>query len=84
MRTQTYFRSCSNGRDLNSADHKSHVSIFPISSAQLAHTNVMQQMAFSAIGDYNGGVCPKSHPVAIVSVFTKFFYDTTQVKGFNH
>lgn len=83
MRTQTYFPSCWNGRDLDSADHKSHVSICPISSVQLAHTNLMQQMAFPAIGDYNGGVCPKSHPVAIVSVFTEFFYNTRQVKDFN-
>ncbi|OBT60510.1 hypothetical protein VE03_10148 [Pseudogymnoascus sp. 23342-1-I1] len=64
MRTQTYFPSCWNGRDLDSADHKSH-------------------MAFPAIGDYNGGVCPKSHPVATVSVFTEFFYNTRQVKDFN-
>ncbi|KAK4084891.1 hypothetical protein Purlil1_10111 [Purpureocillium lilacinum] len=40
-------------------------------------------MAFPAIGDYNGGVCPESHPVAIVSVFTEFFYNTRQVKDSN-
>ncbi|KAJ6441360.1 pantothenate transporter liz1 [Purpureocillium lavendulum] len=40
-------------------------------------------MAFPAIGDYNGGVCPESHPVAIVSVFTEFFYNTRQVTDFN-
>lgn len=43
----------------------------------------MLQMAFPAIGDYNGGVCPESHPVAIVSVFTEFFYNTRQVKDSN-
>lgn len=40
-------------------------------------------MAFPAIGDYNGGVCPESHPIAIVSVFTEFFYNTRQVTDFN-
>lgn len=28
MRAQTYFPSCWNGRDLDSADHKSHVCVF--------------------------------------------------------
>ena len=36
-------------------------------------------MAFPAIGTYNGGVCPESHPVAIVSVFTEFFHNGRQV-----
>ncbi|KYK56567.1 uncharacterized protein DCS_03567 [Drechmeria coniospora] len=40
-------------------------------------------MAFPAIGDYNTGVCPKSHPIAILSVFLEFFYDTGAVKDFN-
>jgi hypothetical protein len=40
-------------------------------------------MAFPAIGDYNGGVCPESHPIAIASVYTEFFYNTRQVTDFN-
>lgn len=34
-------------------------------------------MAYPAIGDYNGGVCPPSHPTAIFSIFYEFFYDTS-------
>lgn len=34
-------------------------------------------MAFPAIGAYNGGVCPSTHPVAIYSVFYEFYYDTS-------
>jgi hypothetical protein len=34
-------------------------------------------MAFPAIGDYNTGVCPQSHPTAIFSIFLEFFYDTS-------
>ena len=34
-------------------------------------------MAFPAIGDYNTGVCPESHPVAIISIFLEYFYDTS-------
>jgi hypothetical protein len=41
-------------------------------------------MAFPAIGDYNGRVCPESHPIAIVSVFIEFIYNTRQVTNFNH
>lgn len=40
-------------------------------------------MAFPAIGDYNTGVCPESHPVAIFSVFFEFFYDTAAIENFN-
>ncbi|OAQ93330.1 WSC domain-containing protein [Purpureocillium lilacinum] len=64
MRAETFFPSCWDGKNLDSASHKSHV-------------------AFPAIGDYNTGVCPQSHPVAILSVFFEFFYDTGAVKDFN-
>ncbi|OAQ98100.1 hypothetical protein LLEC1_00784 [Akanthomyces lecanii] len=62
MRMQVYFPSCWDGKNLDSDDHKSH-------------------MSFPAIGDYNSGVCPQSHPVAVVSVFNEFYYNTRQVKG---
>ncbi|OAA43439.1 hypothetical protein BBO_04582 [Beauveria brongniartii RCEF 3172] len=62
MRTQVFFPSCWDGKNLDSADHKSH-------------------MSFPSIGDYNSGVCPESHPVATVSVFNEFFWNTRQVQG---
>jgi len=31
-------------------------------------------VAYPAIGDFNFGVCPKSHPVAIFSLFFEFFF----------
>ncbi|KAJ4147446.1 hypothetical protein LMH87_001963 [Akanthomyces muscarius] len=62
MRMQVYFPSCWDGKNLDSHDHKSH-------------------MSFPGIGDYNSGVCPESHPVAIVSVFNEFYYNTRQVQG---
>ncbi|CAI6013883.1 hypothetical protein V2G26_003837 [Clonostachys chloroleuca] len=40
-------------------------------------------VAFPAIGDYNTGVCPPSHPVAIFSVFFEFFYDINAIQDFN-
>lgn len=40
-------------------------------------------MAFPAIGDYNTGVCPESHPIAIYSVFLEFFYNTGAIQDFN-
>jgi len=33
-------------------------------------------VAYPAIGDFNFGVCPESHPVAIFSLFYEFFFDT--------
>ncbi|KEY67800.1 hypothetical protein S7711_04113 [Stachybotrys chartarum IBT 7711] len=64
MRAETFFPSCWDGRNVDSADHKSH-------------------MAFPAIGEFNTGVCPQSHPVAILSVFYEFFYDTDAIQDFN-
>ncbi|KAL2819869.1 hypothetical protein BDW59DRAFT_164902 [Aspergillus cavernicola] len=33
-------------------------------------------MAYPAMGDYNKGVCPESHPVAIFSLFMEFLFNT--------
>ncbi|PYH44782.1 DUF1996 domain-containing protein [Aspergillus saccharolyticus JOP 1030-1] len=57
LRSQVFMPSCWDGKNLDIADHKSH-------------------MAYPAIGDYNKGVCPKSHPVAIYSIFLEFFFNT--------
>ncbi len=40
-------------------------------------------MAFPAKGDYNFGVCPESHPKAVLSVFFEFFYDTGAIQDPN-
>jgi len=64
MRAEVYFPSCWDGQNLDSVDHKSHVS-------------------YPAIGDFNGGVCPESHPVALFSIFFEFFFDTSTYKDFN-
>jgi len=58
LRAEAYFPSCWDGKNLDSPDHKSHVS-------------------YPAIGDFNFGVCPESHPVAIFSIFYEFFFDTS-------
>ncbi|BCS21423.1 DUF1996 domain-containing protein [Aspergillus puulaauensis] len=57
LRSQVFFPSCWDGRNLDSTDHKSH-------------------MAYPEVGDYNKGVCPKSHPVAIFSIFMEFIFNT--------
>jgi len=64
MRSQVYFPSCWDGKNLDSPTHMSHVS-------------------YPAIGDYDGGVCPQSHPVALMSIFYEFFFDTSSYKDFN-
>jgi hypothetical protein len=40
-------------------------------------------MSFPAKGDYNGGVCPESHPIAIIQLFYEFFFDTTPFDDLN-
>ncbi|KAE8144702.1 hypothetical protein BDV25DRAFT_171181 [Aspergillus avenaceus] len=35
-----------------------------------------RHMAYPVIGDFNKGICPETHPVAIYSIFLEFFYDT--------
>lgn len=44
---------------------------------------ISSQMAFPAGGQYDSGVCPQSHPIAIVSVFFEFFYNNRQVAAEN-
>ncbi|KAJ0416203.1 hypothetical protein BJY00DRAFT_304305 [Aspergillus carlsbadensis] len=46
---------------------------FPSSSPG---SDPVPQMAYPAIGDYNVGVCPESHPVAIFSLFVEFLFNT--------
>jgi len=41
--------------------------------------NHKSHVAYPAIGDYNGGVCPESHPVALFSIFFEFFFDTSKL-----
>ncbi|KFX89425.1 hypothetical protein O988_00501 [Pseudogymnoascus sp. VKM F-3808] len=43
----------------------------------------MQHVAYPAIGAYDSGVCPESHPKAIFSLFYEFFYDTSPFTDFN-
>ncbi|KAF1735720.1 hypothetical protein CRV24_004646 [Beauveria bassiana] len=89
MRTQVYFPSCWDGKNLDSPDHKSHASTeprrvyihTPTTRHPVTNTPPFHQMSFPSIGDYNGGVCPESHPVATVSVFNEFFWNTRQVQG---
>jgi hypothetical protein len=40
-------------------------------------------MAYPAIGDYNFGVCPPFHPVAIFSIFYEFSFDTSPFTDFS-
>lgn len=39
--------------------------------------NHKSHVAYPAIGDFDGGVCPQSHPVALLSIFYEFFFDTS-------
>ncbi|KAL7410277.1 WSC-domain-containing protein [Mrakia frigida] len=56
QRLQINFPSCWNGVDLDSTDHKSHMS-YPIQNV-------------------DGGDCPDSHPIQLVSLFYEFVYQT--------
>ncbi|UKZ67872.1 uncharacterized protein TrAtP1_009031 [Trichoderma atroviride] len=49
----------------------------------LDSTTHKSHVAFPAIGAYNTGVCPQSHPKAILSVFYEFFYDTGSIQNYN-
>jgi len=60
IRAEVYFPSCWDGKNLDSPDHKSH-------------------MSYPGIGDFNGGVCPESHPVALFSIFFEFFFETAHL-----
>ncbi|RYP04221.1 hypothetical protein DL764_004611 [Monosporascus ibericus] len=66
IRSQVTLPSCWNGRDLDSPNHKSHMS-YPD----------------PRYGDYNGGVCPESHPIALITIFYEFFFNTAKYNDRN-
>jgi len=49
----------------------------------LDSANHMSHVAYPEKGDYNGGVCPKSHPVALLSIFFEFFFDVSAYNDIN-
>jgi hypothetical protein len=76
--SQVTFPPCWDGQNLDSSDHKSHVRRVPAISPQSDPRPLTANRWLSrAIGDYNGGVCPQSHPHAITQIFYEFFYDTS-------
>lgn len=58
LRSQVFFPSCWDGKNLDSPDHKSHMA-YPIES-------------------YNGGSCPSTHPVHMISLFYEIIWDTNK------
>ncbi|KZV96135.1 hypothetical protein EXIGLDRAFT_559326, partial [Exidia glandulosa HHB12029] len=61
LRAQVFFPSCWDGVNIDSANHKDHVS-YPT-----GHYT----------GDFGGGVCPTTHPIGLISLFFEFFFDTS-------
>ncbi|RYP70258.1 hypothetical protein DL771_005561 [Monosporascus sp. 5C6A] len=47
--------------------------------------DIRSQMCYpdSRYGVYNGGVCPKSHPIAVITIFYEFFLNTSKYKDRN-
>lgn len=60
VRAQVYFPSCWDGVNLDSPNHYSHMS-YPDPNLP---------------GSYNGGTCPSSHPVQMISIFFETIYQT--------
>lgn len=63
IRSVLTFPTCWDGVNLDSADHKSHIS-YPVEPS-------------SDIFDYDGGVCPDSHPVRIPQVMYEVMWDVS-------
>jgi len=40
-------------------------------------------VAYPAIGNYNGGICPQTHPKAIFSIFYEFYFETGNYTDIN-
>ena len=62
LRAQVFFPQCWDGKSLDSADHKSH-------------------MSYPAGTIYNGGNCPSTHPVHMISIFFEILYDTARFEN---
>jgi hypothetical protein len=46
--------------------------------------NHKDHVAYPAIGSFEGGVCPESHPVGLISLFYEFFFTTTDYPDFTN
>ncbi|KAK0614339.1 hypothetical protein B0T14DRAFT_606649 [Immersiella caudata] len=64
IRSVITFPTCWDGVNLDSADHKSHMS-YPVADS------VTDRF------DYDGGVCPETHPVKVPQVMYEVAWDTT-------
>ncbi|KAL8338220.1 hypothetical protein RB601_006513 [Gaeumannomyces tritici] len=64
IRSVITFPTCWDGVNLDSADHKSHVA-YPVKGT------------IKDMYDYDGGVCPDSHPVKVPQVMYEVIWDTT-------
>ncbi|KAK3315749.1 hypothetical protein B0H66DRAFT_479704 [Apodospora peruviana] len=64
IRSVITFPTCWDGVNLDSADHKSHVA-YPLDGS------------ITDRFDYDGGVCPNTHPVKIPQVMYEVVWDTT-------
>ncbi|KAA8621519.1 WSC domain containing protein [Pyrenophora tritici-repentis] len=62
LRAQVFFPQCWDGKNLDSPDHKSHMS-YPSGTV------------------YNGGNCPPTHPVHMISIFYEILYDTARFES---
>ena len=61
VRAQVFFPSCWDGVNLDTPDHSSHMA-YPVDNIPNS--------------EYNGGVCPDSHPVHLVSIFYEVIFST--------
>lgn len=46
--------------------------------------NHKDHVAYPAVGGFDGGICPQSHPVALLSIFYEFFFDTSPYPDFTN
>jgi hypothetical protein len=46
--------------------------------------NHQDHVAYPTISTYDGGICPQSHPVALISIFYEFFFDTSPYPDFTN
>lgn len=72
------FPSCWDGKNLDSPDHRSHVRIATAQSFHKYKLTVPFQMSYPdpTKGDTQGGMCPSTHPIALLHIGGEFGFNT--------
>lgn len=76
LRAQVTFPACWDGKNVDSPNHKDHVRILFLFWLNCTTDNLQYpRVQVSYPANFNGGACPSTHPIALPSIFSEWYFD---------